>query len=77
MKEHPVLKLIQAGVNVTLSTDNRTVSGVTQTDEIKLIHELWGVDKKTFKTIYQNSVEACFCSEEIKQKLRAHLSWFD
>ena len=36
LEEHPVAKLLRAGVKVTLNTDNMTISGTTQAGELEL-----------------------------------------
>jgi len=74
---HPILDIMRAGVNISLSTDNRTVSDVTLTDE-------WLVFSKTFNfNVYtkrglagdylnfaRNAVEAAFLPLSAKQELQ-------
>jgi len=70
---HPIKELIQKGIKVTISTDNRTVSNTTMTKEIKHVFETFKLEEKDYKNIYLNSVEAAFCTDELKEKLKEYI----
>ena len=74
--EHPLRRLMQAGVPVTLNTDDLTVSDVTLSDEYEravtrigvTVPELWALDLA--------AIEAAFCDDGTRRQLReAFLAW--
>jgi adenosine deaminase len=73
---HPLRRLIEAGVRVTLSTDDLTVSDVSLSDEYERavtriglgVAELWSLDLA--------ALDAAFCDEASRTRLRTEfLSW--
>ena len=69
-EKHPIYKYHKDNIRVNLSTDNRTVSNINLTEEFENIHKTFNIDFEDYKKIYLNSVEASFCSEELKEKLK-------
>ena len=69
-KEHPIYKYHKDNIKVNLSTDNRTVSNITLTEEFSNINKAFNIDFEDYKKIYINSVEAAFCSDELKKELK-------
>jgi adenosine deaminase len=63
---HPIYQFQQAGIKVTISTDNRTVSDTTMTNEMLCIQRAFATDELLYYKIYQTAVEAAFASEEVK-----------
>lgn len=68
--EHPIKKLVDAGVLVTINTDNRTVSHTSLKQEYKILHETFGFSKDDFKKFNLNAIEAAFIDDDLKKKLR-------
>lgn len=74
LREHPIRRMLEAGLSVSCNTDNRLMSGVT------LSHELEGVHKRTGLTLVQvgdlmrNAVEASFLPAEAKRSAREALN---
>lgn len=69
IEEYPIRKLMEAGVRVTVNTDNMTVSGVTLDSEFKKLIAAFDLTDEEIKNIARNSVRACFASEETKKIL--------
>ncbi|HFC9206563.1 TPA: adenosine deaminase [Clostridium perfringens] len=69
-EDHPIYKYHKDNIRVNLSTDNRTVSNINLTEEFENVHKTFNIDFEDYKKIYLNSVEASFCSEELKEKLK-------
>ncbi len=76
LADHPLRRLAQAGVRVTLNTDDLTVSDITLSEEYAraveeigvTLPELWGLDLA--------AIEAAFCDEATRDALRdAFLAW--
>lgn len=70
-KDHPIKSFIEAGLAVTLNTDNRTVSDTSMTREISLCEKHLSLSSLEYERLYQASVEASFASPEIKAWLKA------
>ncbi|BEP29786.1 adenosine deaminase [Helicovermis profundi] len=69
-ENHPSKMFLDKKVLVTLSTDNRTVSNVTLTDEFNTLSKYSNYSKADFKQVFINSNNASFASSEIKLKLK-------
>ena len=69
IEEYPLRKLMDAGVRVTINTDNMTVSGVTLESEFEKLIAAFNLTDDEIKDIARNSVRACFASEETKKVL--------
>ena len=69
IEEYPLRKLMDAGVRVTINTDNMTVSGVTLESEFEKLIAAFNLTDEEIKDIARNSVRACFASEETKKVL--------
>ena len=76
LEDHPLLRLLQAGVRVTLNTDDLTVSDISLSDEYERavmrigvsIPELWALDLA--------ALDAAFCDDVTRDRLRAEfLAW--
>ena len=73
IEEHPIRKLVDAGVLVTISTDNRTVSDTNLEHEYDLLRNHLGFSDDDILKFNLNAIEAAFISEEEKQELRDRL----
>lgn len=59
--EHPFRRLYEAGVHVTVNTDNRTVSGITLAEEIRRIRRQFGFTAQEIDIMQEYAREAAFC----------------
>jgi adenosine deaminase len=66
---HPLAALHRAGVSVTISTDDRTVSDVTLTDEMVSAAALMGLSPAELSAIARNAFERAFSPRGITQAL--------
>ncbi len=57
---HPIRKLFDSGIKITLNTDNRTVSHTSLNKEIELLKNEFGFTESEFDTIWKNAQEARF-----------------
>lgn len=74
LEEHPLIKYFYDGTIFSVNTDNRTVSGTTETDEYSIVSKLVDMNIDDYKKIYYNTVGAIFASEKVKQKLLNRLN---
>lgn len=71
LEEHPLSRLIAAGVRVTLNTDDPTIFNVTLSEEYALLQRTFGLTLANFRRANLHAVDAAFVDEERKQALRA------
>ena len=69
MEEYPLRKLMEAGVKVTINTDNMTVSNITLAKEFGKLIAAFDLTDEEIKGFAKNSVNACFANEETKKVL--------
>jgi adenosine deaminase len=69
--DHPLLRLHRAGVHVTLSTDDRTVSAVTLPEEYERVVEALALDLSTLWAIDRGALEVAFAEPTVLARLRA------
>ena len=76
LADHPLPRLVRAGVPVTLSTDDRTVTGVTLVDEYRNAVDALGLTLPELWAIDRHALEVAFLQDD--EPLRdALLSGFD
>ena len=62
--------MLDYGINVTMNTDNMTVSGTDLNNEANLIESCLGMTAQQENAMLENSVRAAFLSDEEKDALR-------
>ncbi len=70
---HPIKKLRDAGVKVTVSTDDPPFFQTTMTREFELLASGFGWDENDFAGLNQTALEAAFCDDETRAKVAKHL----
>ena len=73
LDEHPVRKLVDAGVLVTINTDNRTVSNTSLEYEYDLLRNTFGFTDVDFVKFNINAINASFLPDEEKEELKKQL----
>ncbi|MGT2832171.1 adenosine deaminase [Streptococcus halotolerans] len=69
LADFPYQALYDLGANITINTDNRTVSDTNLTKEYALFVEHFNTSKTDFYHFNQNAIRASFTTEEEKDKL--------
>lgn len=69
MKKYPLRKYFEAGVKVTVNTDDPAICRTTLEKEFLYIRENYGVTEDEKKAMLFNAVEAAFTSLEVKKGL--------
>lgn len=72
--DFPYLKMKVAGANITINTDNRTVSDTNLTKEYELYHKHFDSSVQDFYTHNKTAIEASFASDEEKAELLDRLA---
>jgi adenosine deaminase len=71
--KYPLKQLIQAGVAVSLNTDNRTVSDTNLDREAELITRRFGITQSEIDSMLENSIKKCFLPEKERAELLGRL----
>ena len=66
---HPVKDFYQDDIQITINTDNRTVSNTTMTDEVRKVVEEFNLSREDYFNIYKISIEHAFASDAVKTHL--------
>ncbi|WP_310618681.1 adenosine deaminase [Flexibacterium corallicola] len=69
LRFHPVNLLRQAGVKVTLSSDDPPFFHTTLAQEYSEVSRVFGWDRTVQKQITKNAIEAAFCDADTKERL--------
>ena len=70
---HPILKMLEFGVKVTINTDNMTVSGTDMNKEFESVFKKLGMTDAQARRITVNSIESAFLSDDVKKELMGHI----
>lgn len=68
--EHPIMKMLDYGIHVTVNTDNMTVSGTNMHREFQLIRSVLGMTEEQERKLTLNAIEAAFLSNDEKAALK-------
>ncbi|GGE39357.1 adenosine deaminase [Actibacterium pelagium] len=69
LKDHPVAKLRDAGVPVTVSTDDPPFFHTTMTREYDMLAETFGWSEAEFSDLNKTAAKAAFCTDETREKV--------
>jgi len=68
-EQHPLPRLLAAGVRVTLGSDDPPYFGASVGGEYSVCRERFGFDDQTLRDITRTAIDAAFCEESLKQRL--------
>ena len=69
IEEYPLLRLMEAGVKVTINTDNTMVSGVTLQSEWEKVIDTFGLNDEQILGLQKNAADAIFADASVKRWL--------
>ena len=75
ISEHPIRKLFDLGVNLSINTDNRTVSNTSLTNEYTLLRDNLNFGINDFIKCNINAINSSFLSNDDKVKLKEGREW--
>lgn len=76
IQEHPIDKLLEAGVRVSVNTDDPALLGTSLVGEYALCRHAFGWTDEATKSVARTSIEASFANPDIKtQLLKALTHW--
>jgi adenosine deaminase len=72
-EEHPLPTLMQAGVRVTLGSDDPPYFGASIAGEYEVCASRMGLGEDDLREITRTAIDAAFCDDDLKAALRARL----
>jgi adenosine deaminase len=72
--DHPIAALRSAGVNVGISTDQRTITPITLTGEYALLHRHFGWVEEDFLACNRAALAVAFTSDDVKARVDQRLA---
>ena len=73
LSNHPIKKLYEMGLLVTLNTDNRTVSNTTLTKSYQDLQEIFSFTEQDFLKMNENALQSAFLNQAEIEELLALL----
>jgi adenosine deaminase len=70
---HPIAKLYDAGISLSVNSDDRTLCNINLTREYEKLHAIFGWDESHFLQCNLNAIRAAFLPEEVKLQLENKL----
>jgi adenosine deaminase len=70
LREHPLKRFYEQGIKVTISTDSRTVSNITLTDEFLTVARMLGCSREQIWAMNLRALEGGFADELTRVRLR-------
>jgi adenosine deaminase len=70
LEQHPIEKLRERGVKVTVSTDDPPFFRTTMRKEYADLMRVFGWDAEIFDQIDSNTMDAAFCGADTKTRIR-------
>ncbi|MGJ8623682.1 MAG: adenosine deaminase [Yoonia sp.] len=71
--KHPIAKLQDAGVKVTVSTDDPPFFHTTMTAEYDMLHRTFGWEEDTYRALNETALAAAFCDEDTRARVAKRL----
>ena len=71
--DHPIVKLRDAGVKVTVSTDDPPFFHTTMTAEYEMLNRIFGWEDDDFKAVNRTALAAAFCDEDTRARVAKRL----
>lgn len=68
-KDHPIDKLYNCGISLSINTDGRTISDTDMNKEYSLLNQHFNWNKKEFFESNIQAINASFSSNEVKNKI--------
>ena len=72
--EYPIREFLDAGVLVTVNTDNRTVSNSSMTKELEFIQKVYGISDSEIQILMRNAIDTAFADDSVKNRLCRKMS---
>lgn len=72
-REHPIDRMLRAGLSVGVNCDSRTLTPTTLTNEYEGLRQCFGWGREEFRCVNAMALEAAFVDDKTRTRLRAKL----
>jgi adenosine deaminase len=72
--DHPIRRMIQEGLNVSINTDDPSISRISLSTEYQTIHEQFGMPIEVLAERVQAAVKGAFIPAELRMRLGAKIA---
>ncbi len=72
-EKHPIQRLCELGISVSINTDTRTISNLTLSQEYERLQQVFGWGRGKFLQCNRNALEAAFLPDKKKRELAQKL----
>ena len=69
LNDYPIRRYLEAGIPVSINTDNRTVSGISLSHEYQVLDDIFHFTEDELRRIYTDSVDVAFATDDVKDAL--------
>ena len=73
LAQHPIRAMLEAGLSVSCSTDNRLMSNVSLSGELEAIHAALGMSRAQLAQLMRNAVAASFLPADVRDTAMAKM----
>jgi aminodeoxyfutalosine deaminase len=73
LAEHPLPRMLAAGVPVTLATDDPGMFHASLNGEYQLCHDQFGLGRNELAELARTGVRASFCDDDLRERLLAEI----
>jgi adenosine deaminase len=73
-REHPIDRMLRAGLSLGVNCDSRTLTPTTLRNEYEGLRECFGWGREEFQRVNAMALDAAFVDEETRNRLRAKLA---
>ena len=73
LEEHPLARLLDAGVRVAIGADDPLFFNSTTAGELRAVEETFGFGERTMRALAENAWHGAFCSESERRRALADL----
>jgi len=74
LAEHPLPRFVEAGVVVTINSDDPPMFGTTLNREYEIAADLLGLDESGLAGLARAAVDASFAPDDVKARIRAEIA---
>jgi adenosine deaminase len=71
--DHPISRLYDAGLSLSVNTDARTITDITLAQEYEKLHQVFAWDREHFLQCNLNAMRSSFLPEAAKKRLESRL----
>jgi aminodeoxyfutalosine deaminase len=74
LENHPIRQMYDAGITVTVNSDDPPMFGTTLNREYEIAADLLGLDEEGLRALATTAVDASFAPDAVKTRLRGEIA---